>query len=532
MDCQRAIFGHLCQMNSEDNLTRTVLSNKKNTRDLIHGLGKIPPQAVELEEAVLGALMLEKDAMTAVVDILRPESFYVEANQKIYSAILRLFAKTQPVDLLTVTQELRRSGELELVGGAIYVTRLTNHVNSAANIEYHARIVSEYAIKRELISISSEVQTDAFEDTTDVFKLLDDTEHKIFAIAEKNIKRPYKDMMSLFKETMNELEARKNSDGGLSGVPSGFLHIDQITGGWQKSDLIILAARPGMGKTAFVVSALRNAAVDHRRPVAIFSLEMSSIQLTARMLSAEAEISSEKIKKADLLDYEWETLYQKGKRLSEAPIFIDDTPALSVMEFRAKCRRLKAQHDIQMIVVDYLQLMEASAVGKSNMGNREQEIATISRALKNVAKELSVPVIALSQLSREVEKRGNNKKPQLSDLRESGSIEQDADMVLFIYRPEYYKITEFEDGQPTHGAAEIIIAKNRHGGLQDVRLRFRSEFTRFEDWEFSDYIPSGGLSTATGMAFFDGEKTLPSKLNPKEEGGFRIQDDFGGEVPF
>lgn len=520
-------------MNGEDiSVGKAVLSNRKTTRDLIHGLGKLPPQAVDLEEAVLGAIMLEKDALTAVIDLLRPESFYVEAHQRIYGAIMRLFHNTQPVDMLTVTQELRRSGELEIVGGAIYVTRLTSQVNSAANIEYHARIIAEYAIKRDLISIGTEMQTDAYEDTTDVFKLLDDTEQKIFSISEKNLRKKVESMADLMKKALVNLEERKNAEGGLSGVPSGFLALDRITSGWQKSDLIIIAARPGMGKTALVVSALRNAAVDHKKPVAIFSLEMSSVQLTTRLLSAEAEIGSEKIRKANMEDHEWQALYTRGKKLADAPIYIDDTPGLSILEFRAKCRRLREQFGVEMVVVDYLQLMEASSVGKSTPGNREQEIATISRSLKNVAKELNIPVIALSQLSRAVESRAGSKKPQLSDLRESGSIEQDADMVIFIYRPEYYKIMELDDGMPTKDYAELIIAKNRHGSLEDVPLRFRSLFTKFEDFEAAENYDPVSFPASAGSEFLEG-KIMPSKLNEPDApgGGYKIKDDFGSLEP-
>ncbi|RIV23396.1 replicative DNA helicase [Fibrisoma montanum] len=806
------------------------------------GLGKLPPQALDLEEAVLGALMIEKDALSAVVDILKPESFYKEAHQRIYNAILTLFSNSDPIDLLTVTQQLRKTGEIEIVGGGGYVSELTFKVNSAANIEYHARVITEQSLKRGLIAMSSSILRDAYEDTTDVFELLDRTEQSLFKISESNIKKNYADMSTIVRQALNEMETKKHQE-GLTGVPSGFTNLDRVTSGWQPTELIILAARPAMGKclgkgtkvvmfdgslrnvedvkpgdllmgddstprrvlsiargrermywihqnkgmsyrvneshilslkrsrnegphrkgdvlnitvqdyltksdkfksnykgykvavefpekavpldpyfvglwlgdghayssritnidaevvdylkgyadelnltfstyqqagkapnhaittgqrgikatfnvqeqlrglsvienkhipkaylinstanrlkllaglidsdghyqeafncyeitqknkqlaeelkylcdtlgfrtslkektasianrgfsttvyrlrifgnldsipvrierkkarplraradwrvtgirveydqvddyygfaidgnrlflledmtvthnTAFVVSALRNAAVDHGKPVAIFSLEMSSVQLVNRLISAEAEIDSEKIRKGTLAPHEWTQLHHKIQRLTEAPIFIDDTPALSILELRAKCRRLKAQHDIQMVVIDYLQLMTGD---HSKGSNREQEIASISRALKNLAKELNVPVIALSQLSRAVETRGGDKKPQLSDLRESGSIEQDADMVMFLYRPEYYNITQDENGNSTLGIGEVIIAKNRSGSLDTIQLRFVNKFTKFCDLDtyFEPVQTPGFSSDVNGLSSFD-----------------------------
>lgn len=825
------------------------------------GLGKLPPQAVDLEEAVLGALMIEKDALSAVIDILKPESFYKEAHQRIYSAIHALFQQSEPVDLLTVTAQLRKTGELEMVGGGMYVADLTTKVTSAANIEYHSRVITEAAIKRELISVSTEIQRDAYEDTQDVFNLLDRMEQALFRISESNIRKKVGDMGTIMRQALDELEQKKNNRDGLTGVPSGFSALDRVTAGWQRSELIILAARPGMGKclgkgtkvvmfdgtlrkvedvrpgdvlmgddstprrvrsiargrenmywirqnhgmdyrvneshilslkrsrtegkhrqgdilnitvrdyltksdkfksnykgykvgiempekalpvdpyflglwlgdghtyssristtdpevvdylneyagslnlsvssyiqpgkcpayaitkgsrggqyfyslqnelralnllenkhipsdyllnsranrltllaglidsdghyleqsngyeittryldfaqqikylcdtlgfrtslnakkatirsrgfesevyririygnidtvpvrierkkarswsspvdwqvtgiqvefdkvdeyygfeidgnrlflledmtvthnTAFVVSALRNAAVDFGQPVAIFSLEMSSVQLVNRLISAEAEIDSEKIKKGNLAAHEWAQLHHKIQRLTEAPIYIDDTPALSILELRAKCRRLKAQHDIQMVVIDYLQLMSGDST--KGAGNREQEIASISRALKNLAKELNVPVIALSQLSRAVETRGGDKKPQLSDLRESGSIEQDADMVIFLYRPEYYGITADEEGNPVTGTGEVIMAKNRSGSLDTVRLRFVGKYTKFADLDGyfipqgppSNFSPGGFDSSVSGLSNFENPGgTLKSRAN-------------------
>lgn len=453
--------------------------SKLLVRDIADSLGKLPPQALDLEEAILGALMLEKNALTAVVEFLRPEHFYTEQHKEIYTAIIDLFKNSEPVDMRTVVAQLRKAGKLELVGGAYYIAELTSKVSSAANIEYHARIIIEMAIKRDLIQIASQIHHDAYEDTTDVFELLDKTEQNIFQISDSNLRKNYDSMKSLMFQATKELQEKRNHKDGLTGIPSGFSRLDRVTSGWQKSDLVIIAARPGMGKTAFIVSALRNAAVDFSIPVAIFSLEMASLQLVNRLISAEAELDSEKIKKGNLADFEWQQMVHKTTRLSSAPIFIDDTPALSILELRAKCRRLKAEHNIQMIVVDYLQLMK----GEAGSGNREQEIASISRALKGIAKELSVPVIALSQLSRGVETRGGDKRPQLSDLRESGSIEQDADIVMFLYRPEYYKITVDEDGMPTQGMAEVIIAKHRNGSLENVKLKFIGKYTKFADYD-------------------------------------------------
>lgn len=489
--------------------------------------GKLPPQAVELEEAVLGALMIEKDALTAVVDILQPSSFYKEAHQRIYNSILLLFGKSEPIDMLTVTTQLRSTGELEFVGGASYLVKLTNKVNSAANIEYHARIITQSAIKRDMIKIAGDILRDAYEDTTDVFNLLDKTEQTFFEISERNIRKNYADASTIMRATIEELEKKKNNKDGLTGVASGFTDLDRITSGWQNTELTIIAARPAMGKTAFVVSAMRNAAVEWNIPVAMFSLEMSATQLMLRLISAEAEIDSNKLRKGKLENHEWVQLHQKIKNLSNAPIYIDDTPALSILEMRAKCRRLKAQFDIGLVIIDYLQLMTADSGGGAK-GNREQEIAAISRAMKNLAKEINVPVIALSQLSRAVETRGGDKRPQLSDLRESGSIEQDADMVMFLYRPEYYKITQDEQGNSTEGVGEVIIAKNRSGDVDTVKLRFIGKYTKFTDLDgfytplpgqdnFGDFNMPKPMASASSLENF--ESSSPSSMPSPNLGG-------------
>jgi replicative DNA helicase len=474
--------------------------------------GKVPPQAVDLEEAVLGALMLDQNAAASVIDILKKDAFYKESHQIIFSAIYQLFGKSEPIDILTVTNELKSTGELELAGGAYYITQLTNRVASSANIEFHSRIIVEKYMQRELISISSEIIKDAFEDTTDVFELLDRAEANLFTISEKNFRREYASMHTLIREAIQDIEKAKDPDSEFRGIPSGFTDLDRITAGWQKSDLIILAARPGMGKTAFVLSMARNIAVDFNIPVAFFSLEMSSVQLATRLISSETQLSADKLKKGNLKNYEWEQLNSKISGLVDAPLYIDDTPALSIFELRAKCRRLKAQHGIRMIVIDYIQLMSAGG----DKGNREQEISTISRSLKSLAKELDVPVITLSQLNRSVETRGGSKRPLLSDLRESGAIEQDADLVLFIYRPEYYKIYEDDEGNSTEGMAEILIAKHRNGALADVKLQFVAEFARFNDYESSsrnvsnDYPDDAGYNEGASI-------TVPSRMNDMPE---------------
>ena len=480
--------------------------------------GKIPPQAIDLEEAVLGAMMLESNRLAEVIELLKPEAFYKESHQVIFSAILRLFGQNEPVDILTVTEELRKTGELELAGGPYFITMLTNRIASTANIEFHARIVLQKFIQRELIRVSSEIIREAYEDTTDVFDLLDKAENGLFSISEGSIGKSYMNMQSIITEAIKEISAGRGQEGKLRGVGSGFTELDRITSGWQKSDLVIIASRPGMGKTAFALTMARNAAIEFDKPVAIFSLEMSSIQLVTRLMSSETEIPQEKLRKGTMEEHEWAQLNARITPLINAPLYIDDTAALSIFDLRAKCRRLKAHHDIQLIIVDYLQLMQGS---QDTKGNREQEISSISRALKTLAKELDVPVIALSQLSRASEKRSAAAKPILSDLRESGSIEQDADMVLFIYRPEYYKIDVDESGESTTGVAEIMIAKNRNGPLKDIRIKFMSKYAKFMDADMED----APMHTIPANASFDGSprtRTVMSKMN----------DDDHQDVPF
>ena len=481
------------------------------TRSLSLEHGKLPPQALELEEAVLGALMLEKDALTDVIDKLKPDNFYKEVHQKIYQAICDLFAKSEPTDYLTVVNELKRNGDLETVGGPYYITQLTSRISSTANTEFHAHIILQKFIQRELIRISSVVIEQAYDDTVDVFDLLDNAESKLFDVAEGTIRGAPKKMTGLIGEALKQIEDAKNHKDGMSGVPSGFTKLDRMTNGWQKSDLVIVAARPAMGKTAFVLSMARNLAVEFRKPVAFFSLEMSSLQLVMRLISNETELDAEKLKKGQLTMAEWEQLHAQIDKLSDAPLLIDDTPALSVFELRAKSRKLMAKHKLELIVIDYLQLMTA---GSDNKGNREQEISMISRSLKSIAKELNVPIIALSQLSRAVETRGGDKRPMLSDLRESGAIEQDADMVIFLYRPEYYGIDEDEDHNPTKGIAEVIIAKHRNGQTGTVKLKFVDRLAKFKSLDEFESFEGGHDPYGSAPKTY----TAPSKMNDMDEG--------------
>lgn len=633
------------------------LRNRRNTTGndglSTYVFGKVQPQAIPLEEAVLGALMLDREALPMVMDALRPESFYLESHQHIYRAIIRLFERSNPVDLLTVTEELKKSGDLDKVGGPYYLVELSNRVASAANIEYHARIIAQKHIQRELINVSTKTIKNAYEDTTDVFDLLDEAEKGLFAITQNNLSRSYESMGTLSSKVLKIIEEVSKKEDGLTGVPTGFTELDRLTSGWQASDLIIVAARPGMGKTSFVLAVALNAARDFNKGVALFSLEMASTQLVQRLISMEAEISGSKMRNGKLEDYEWQQLQSTVEKLNTVPIFIDDTPAINIFELRAKCRRLKQQHDIQLVVIDYLQLMTGGGESTKN-GNREQEISSISRALKSLAKELSVPVIALSQLSRAVETRGGSKRPQLSDLREcvtgdtlislcdgthraiadcvgehldiwafdtqtqkmvpfkteliwevgqkgvytitlesgrtlrasaehrlltpegwkiigtmgsgqriavprrrialadsdvhwdsvksieftgtepvydvsvpeyhawiandiishnSGAIEQDADIVSFIYRPEYYQILEDENGQSLKGVAEYIIAKHRNGALDTVKLKFTDNFAKFGNLDDPTFA---GLNDPLSGPFQPSVITRGSRMNDED----------------
>jgi len=476
--------------------------------------GKLPPQAIELEEAVLGAMLIDKKGVDEVIDLLEPGAFYKTAHQNIFESILNLFQNSQPIDLLTVSSDLRKNGKLESIGGDYYLVQLTQRVASSAHIEFHARIILQKYIQRSLIRISNEIIESSYKESIDVFDLLDEAESKLYDVAQGNIKKSSDTAQNLVMLAKKKIEEIANKE-GLSGIATGFEKLDSLTSGWQPSDLIIIAARPGMGKTALTLSMARNIAVTKETPVAFFSLEMSSVQLITRLISAETGLSSEKLRTGKLADHEWKQLNVKVGDLEKAPLFIDDTPALSIFDLRAKARRLASQHGIKLIIVDYLQLMTAGSNSKA--GNREQEISSISRNLKALAKELDIPIIALSQLSRAVETRGGTKRPQLSDLRESGAIEQDADIVSFIYRPEYYGIEEWDDEEHTSSVAqaEFIVAKHRNGGLDNIRMKFIGQLGKFEDLQSND-----------------SPYEFQSKMNTKDSGTFQIENLPGPDDAF
>ncbi len=518
--------------NNSDNKRKPATRTNQNSL-IVSELGKIPPQSLDLEQAVLGAMMLEKNAVTDTIDILKPNSFYDPKHQYIYGAIRELFGSSSPIDLLTVINQLRQNGELEASGGAAYISQLTSRVASTAHVEFHARVISEKYIKRELIRMSSEVIKDAYDDTNDVFDVLNKAEGELFQIAENNMGKNVDTMQNVVRQAIEEIEKASLNKSGISGVPTGFIDLDKLTSGWQRSDMIVIAARPAMGKTAFVLSMARNSAVDHNMGVALFSLEMSSVQLVKRLIASESRISAEKLRKGDLAEHEFQQLHTRIAKLATAPLYIDDSPGISVFDLRAKCRRLKMQYGIDIVIIDYLQLMTAG--GTKGAGNREQEISTISRSIKEIAKELNVPMVALSQLSRSVEQRGGDKRPVLSDLRESGAIEQDADIVSFIYRPEYYGFMEDEAGQSNQGVGEIIIAKHRNGALDSVRLRFIGEFARFENFNsFTDDADfSGGSNSLTGKSDFEKTNvTIKSKMSSFDDDGSDFDNAFNEEVPF
>jgi len=471
--------------------------------------GKLPPQAPELEEAVLGAIMIEKDAYSLISEILKPECFYKVTHQKIFEAIMNLAIHQEPIDMHTVTEQLRKSGTIDDVGGPYYITLLTAKVSSAAHLEYHSRIIVQKFLARELIRISSEIQTKAFDDKSDVDDLMQEAEGMLFEVSQRNLKKDVTQINPVIEEAIHRMQLAAEKQ-GASGVPSGFHALDKITSGWQRSDLIIIAARPAMGKTAFVLSMAKNMGVDYNTPVAIFSLEMSNVQLVNRLIMNVCELEGEKIKNGQLDKQEWNKLDKDIKELIGAPIYIDDTPSLSIFELRSKARRLVKEHKVQCLIIDYLQLMNASGM---SFGSREQEVSIISRSLKGLAKELDIPIIALSQLNRGVEGRSGleGKRPQLSDLRESGAIEQDADMVCFIHRPEYYHLTEDAQGNSLLGIAEIIVAKHRNGATGDVQLKFKNVYAKFlnkDDFDKDDNPHSKSW------------ETIPSKMNENSGASF------------
>lgn len=479
-------------------MAKKNFNNNSGSNDIVSFLSKsiglLPPQALDLEETVLGALMIEKEAIYEVGEILRPETFYSDIHQIIYRAILSLSGNQHPIDLYTVAEILKRTDQLETVGGASYLAMLTDKVGSASHVEFHAKIIAQKYIQRELIKASAEIQRDSFDSSIDIEDLIDQAEGKIFKVSEGHIKRDVRESRDVIKSALEMIEIARSNPDGMNGVPSGLHELDKITSGWQPTDLIIIAARPSMGKTAFVLSMARNITVDSNKALAFFSLEMGAEQLITRLIVSESGLDGQKIKNGKLDASQWEYLQKSIKPLENAPLLIDDTPALSIFEFRSKARRLKSQYDIELIIIDYLQLMTGPSDTK---GNREQEVAAISRSLKGIAKELKIPIIALSQLNRSVEMRGGNKRPQLSDLRESGAIEQDADIVAFIHRPEYYKLTHNEeDNTPIRqGTAEIIIAKHRNGPVDTAVLHFLQDRAQFVNFEEDVSVITGSFGT-------------------------------------
>ncbi len=495
--------------------------NKQAYDAIVEQGGVVPPQAVELEEAVLGALILESDSIIAVQEYITPDAFYTEAHRVIYKAIEDLSVELKPIDLFTVTDRLKVQNQLKSVGGAAYLAQLTQKVDSAANVEFHTKIIAQKYVQRELIRSATEIQKRSYDESVDVTDLIGFAEGEIFKVAEGHVKRSVQTSRDILARALAQIEEASKNKESFNGVPSGFTAIDRKTLGWQLSDLIIVAARPSMGKTAFVLTMARNMAVEFEQGVAFFSLEMSVVQLMMRLIVAESGIPSTDLKSGKLTSEQWKHLESSTKPLASAPLYIDDTPALSVFEFRSKARRLKIHHDIKIIIIDYLQLMTGT---NDTRGNREQEVAFISRTLKAIAKELNVPIIALSQLSRATEMRGGNKRPQLSDLRESGAIEQDADIVAFIHRPEYYGMHTLEDGTPTAGMAEIIMAKHRNGEVCDVPLRFIKDQARFADVD--DFTP--GITTSGGGG---GYEEIASSSNG-DAGGFGGGAGFAADSSF
>ncbi len=458
--------------------------------------------------------MLEKDAYSIVSEILKPETFYERKHTLIYTAIQELALAQEPIDILTVSDKLSKDGVIdELDGpgrGPLYLAQLTKEVGSAAHIEYHANIIAQKYLARQLISYAGKIGQGAFDESTDINELMQQAEGELFQLSQNNIKREVEQIDPIINEAINKIEQASARADGLSGLPSGFHDLDKMTSGWQKTDLIIIAARPAMGKTAFVLSMCKNMAVNYNIPVGMFSLEMSKVQLVNRLIQNVCEIQGDKVKSGKMTTEEWVQVTTRVSDLRGAPIYVDDTSGLSIFELRTKARRLVREHKVQMIMIDYLQLMTASGM---QFGSREQEVSIISRSLKGLAKELNIPIIALSQLNRGVENRqGDGKRPQLADLRESGAIEQDADMVCFIHRPEYYKIVEDEKGNDLRGLAEIIIAKHRSGSVGDVRLKFRGEFVRFQNPDEDSSIHSV-LTPYTPLASPSDGQTLSSRMN-------------------
>ena len=478
--------------------------------------GKLPPRDTDLEEVVLGACMLEKDAYMNVCDLLVADSFYDPINKKIFAAITSLGLNQKPIDMMTVTEQLRRDGTLEEVGGAVHIAELTARVYSSANLEFHAGIIAQKYLARRLITFAANVETKAYDESNDIEDLLQETESQLFDISQNQLKREVTQIDPVISMAIEQIQSAANNESGLSGLQTGYRDLDKITSGWQNSDLIIIAARPAMGKTAFVLSMAKNMAVDNNIPIAIFTLEMSNVQLIKRLISNVASLEGEKIKSGRLSREEEDRLNSRIRNVYGAPLYLDETPGLSISELRTKARRLVREKKVKMIMIDYLQLMNATGM---KLGSREQEVSTISRSLKALAKELDIPIIALSQLNRSTENR-EDKRPVLSDLRESGAIEQDADIVCFIHRPEYYtRATQDGEGNNIKGLAYLIVAKHRSGGVGDVKLHFVSKYAKFENWEEGYDVMQETLNETT--------LKIESRMNSGNDEPSDLRENFG-----
>ena len=491
------------EIRQHDDMADTTGRRRSSTTKIVEvpqvdQYGHKQPQSLDMEVAVLGALMVEQDSYGLVAELLKPESFYDHRHQLIYQAIQALNAEQKPVDIMTVINQLESTDNLEAAGGEVYLMQINAQVASSAHIEYHAKIIAQKSLQRQLITFASIVQTKAFDATIDVADLMQEAESTLYAIAQKNMKKDFTQIDPVISKVYELIQKAQTKDGGLSGLPTGFYELDKITHGRQNSDLVIIAARPSMGKTAFALSMIKRMAVDYKVPCAMFSLEMSNQQLVQRLMVNVSELSGEKLRSGQLAPYEWGQLDKRVRQLYNAPIYIDDTPSLSVFELQTKARRLVNDLGVKAIVIDYLQLMRANNLNYN--ANRQEEVSMVSRALKGLAKELNIPIIALSQLNRGVESREGfeGKQPVLSDLRESGAIEQDADIVCFIHRPEYYKLFQDDKGYDWHGKAMFIIAKHRNGSVGDIKLAFRSEFARFSDLDASVPLPSSQESDMGG----------------------------------
>jgi replicative DNA helicase len=479
-----------------------IVKRKTKIKNINEVLGsRVPPHSNEAEMSVIGAMLLDRTAISKVAGVLEAEAFYGEANRRVYETILTMYDNQISIDIVTLADELQKRNLLELIGGTYYLAEIMNQTPTAANIDTHARIVQERYLKRSLIHSAGEILENCYDETVDALEEIDRAEAEIFKIAEKRFVKSYYSINKLAHDTLDMIHKLAEREGsGLTGVATGYHELDKYLGGFQKSDLIIIAARPSMGKTALSLSIARNVAMLLKKPVAYFSIEMAAIQLVVRLLSSESQINQQLIRAGDIKQRDMSKIVSTLGRLAEAPIFIDDSPSLSLMELKAKCRRLKSEHKIELVMIDYLQLIHPP---KSE--SREREISIISRSLKQMAKELDLPVVAMAQLNRTVESRAD-KRPMLSDLRESGSIEQDADVVLFINRPEIYKQATYpEDNFPTEGTAEIIIGKQRNGPIGTVRLAYMKDYARFENLSFREDEPPIQLASNNVAGYIDNE---------------------------